>query len=366
MTDKTIGLGFIGLSTGTAWAGRAHVPALRLVPGFEIRALATTRRETAEAAARLYGVPNFTSDAAELVNRPDIDLVVVAVRVPHHLELVELALGAGKAVYCEWPLGNGLAEAEKMSAMAGRATGRNFVGLQGRASPPLRYIRDLVASGHIGEVISTTLVASSGAGAATVEPRLLYGLDRRNGVSMLTVQFGHTIDGLCWALGEFTEISATLANRYPLVMRTDTGEMVGKTVDDQIAVHGLLENGAVASVHYRSGTSQAASFLWEINGSKADLVVTSSSGRLQYAELKVRGTTAAGGLEELAVPESYRLVPGRPGDMHYTLAQAYASVKADLCNGTSTVPDFSQALLRHRLLDAIEASSASGRRQSYL
>jgi predicted dehydrogenase len=62
----------------------------------------------------------------------------------------------------------------------------------------VRYVRDIVASGTIGEVISTTLVASPGAWGATVEPRMIYGLDRANGVSMLTIQFGHAIDALCW------------------------------------------------------------------------------------------------------------------------------------------------------------------------
>jgi len=366
MTDKTTGLGVIGLSTGTAWAARAHVPAVKLVPGFEIRALATTKLETAEAAAKLHGVPSFTSDAAELIARPDVDVVVVAVRVPYHLTLVEQALKAGKHVYCEWPLGNGLDEAEQMAALAADSPGRTFVGLQGHASPPLRYVRDLIAAGHIGEIVSTTLVASSGAWGATIEPRLVYGLDRRNGVSMLTVQFGHTIDGLCWVLGEFAEVSATLATRYPMVQRTDTGEMVEKTIDDQIAVQGVLQNGAVASVHYRSGTSHATNFLWEINGRKGDLVITADSGRLQYADLKIRSAAAGGALEELIVPERYRVVPGAPGDMHYTLSQTYALLQADLREGTANVPDFSHALLRHRLIAAIERASMTGQRQSYL
>ena len=46
---------------------------------------------------------------------PEVDLVVVTVKVPHHRELVPSALEAGKHVYCEWPLGNGLAEARKLA-----------------------------------------------------------------------------------------------------------------------------------------------------------------------------------------------------------------------------------------------------------
>lgn len=367
MAADDIGLGFIGLSGAGSWAGRAHVPALKAVPGYEIRALATSRPESAAEAARTHGVPLYFHDPALLVKRPEVDLVVVAVRVPYHLDLVRAALDHGKMVYCEWPLGNGREEAEQMAALAQEKAVPAFVGLQGHASPTIRYIRDLVASGRIGEVISSTFTASAGAWGATIEPRLVYGLDRSNGVSMLTVQFGHAIDGFCWCLGEFKELSATLATRYPVVKRADTGEEVAKTIDDQIAISGILENGAVASVHYRSGSSQVANFFWEINGSKGDLVITGESGRLQYGDFRIRGTAASGGLEDLPVPESYRLVSGSsPSDMFYTLANAYALMRSDIKLGTDHVPTFADALVRHRMIEAIERSSQTGTRQSYL
>lgn len=367
MAANDIGLGFIGLSSAASWAGRAHVPALKVVPGYEIRALVTSRSETAAQAAQTYGVPFFSHDPEQLVERPEVDLVVVAVSVPYHLELVKAALDAGKMVYCEWPLGNGRGEAEQMAVLAQDKAVPAFVGLQGHASPAIRYIRDLVASGRIGDVISATFVASAGAWGATVEPRLLYGLDSKNGVSMLTVQFGHAIDGFCWCLGEFKELSATLATRYPLVRRTDTGEEVPKTIDDQIALTGTLQNGAVAAVHYRSGASQAASFFWEINGSKGDLVITGDSGRLQYGDFRIRGTSETGELEEWPIPDSYRLVSGcSPSDMFYTLAHAYALMRSDIKLGTDHVATFADALVRHRMIEAIERSSATGTRQSYL
>ena len=367
MAASDIGLGIIGLSPEASWAGRAHVPALQVVSGYEIRALATSRPETAAQAAEIYGVPLYFHDPAELVARPEVDLVVVAVRVPYHLGLVKMALEAGKMVYCEWPLGNGLAEAEEMAALAESKIIPSFVGLQGRSSPAIRYIRDLVASDRIGDVISSTLVASAGAWGATIEPRLVYGLDRKNGVSMLTVQFGHTMDSFCWCLGEFRELSATLATRYPLVKRTDTGEKIEKTIADQIAVTGILDNGAVAAVHYRSGTSQAANFFWEINGSKGDLVITSSSGRLQYADLRIQGTSrTTGHLENLPVPDNYKLVPeASPSDIYYTLAHAYSLMRCDIKLGTANIPTFADAVVRHRMIEAIERASETGARQSY-
>jgi hypothetical protein len=52
-------------------------------------------------------------------------------------------------------------------------------------------------------------------------------------------------------LGAFVEVNATMANRRPQVRNADTGELAPTTVEDQIAVNGVLEGGAVASIHMR-------------------------------------------------------------------------------------------------------------------
>lgn len=61
----------------------------------------TTRRESAAAAAAHYGIPHAFVGHEALVSSPDVDIVVVTVKVPAHLELVTAAMAAGKHVYCE-------------------------------------------------------------------------------------------------------------------------------------------------------------------------------------------------------------------------------------------------------------------------
>jgi predicted dehydrogenase len=70
-----------------------------------------------------------------MVSQPDIDVVAVTVKVPHHRELVSAALAAGKAVYCEWPLGRDLDDARPMAALAAEQGVRTAVGLQARQAP---------------------------------------------------------------------------------------------------------------------------------------------------------------------------------------------------------------------------------------
>ena len=116
---KKIHVGIIGANPDRGWAAEAHIPALKSLPDdFEITALSTSRRESADAAGKIFGVPLAFDNHHDLVNSAGVDVVAITVKVPHHLELATAALGAGKAVYCEWPLGNGLKEAEKLAALA--------------------------------------------------------------------------------------------------------------------------------------------------------------------------------------------------------------------------------------------------------
>src|SRR3954451_18315911 len=79
-----IRVGIVGASASRGFASIAHIPALQALSQFEIAAVCTTRQETAEAAARHYGIPLAFSDPGQLANA-DVDLVTVSVKVPDHL-----------------------------------------------------------------------------------------------------------------------------------------------------------------------------------------------------------------------------------------------------------------------------------------
>src|SRR3954451_24290565 len=213
-TARKIRVGIIGANPDRGWAAEAHIPALRSLPDdFEITALSTTRRESADAAGKRFGVPAAFDNHQDLVNSPAVDVVAVTVKVPYHLELATAALEAGKAVYCEWPLGNGLNEAETLAALAKKQRVLAVAGLQARSAPSVAYVRDLVKQGYVGEVLSTTLVGSGMGWGSTVEPLNAYLNDRKNGATMLSIAVGHTSDALCHCLGEVREVTATMTVR---------------------------------------------------------------------------------------------------------------------------------------------------------
>src|SRR5947208_15072754 len=89
---STRGVGIVGVSPVRGWAATAHIPALRALPNYEIRALSARSAESARAAGEAFGVELVFSDHEQLVTHPDIDLVAVTVKVRHHKELVSAAL----------------------------------------------------------------------------------------------------------------------------------------------------------------------------------------------------------------------------------------------------------------------------------
>src|SRR5205814_5538856 len=100
VTDpKRIRVGIIGANPDRGWAAQAHIPALKsLSHDFEITALSTSRRESADVAAQRFGVRLAFDNHDDLVNSDAVDVVAVTVRVPYHLGLATAARDAGRAV----------------------------------------------------------------------------------------------------------------------------------------------------------------------------------------------------------------------------------------------------------------------------
>src|SRR3989449_10151300 len=106
---STLGVGIVGVSPVRGWAATAHIPALRTLPNYEIRALSAHTSESARAAGDVFGVSAVFSDHEQLVCQPDIVEVAVTYKVPHHREIDSAAITAGKAMCCAWPRRSALA-----------------------------------------------------------------------------------------------------------------------------------------------------------------------------------------------------------------------------------------------------------------
>src|SRR3954463_5351935 len=336
MSATTLGVGIIGVSPVRGWAATAHIPALRALPNYEIRALSAHSAESARAAGEAFGVSEVFADHEQMVTQPDIDLVAVTVKVPHHRALVSAALAAGKAVYCEWPLGRDLDDARAMAALAAERGARTVVGMQARQAPAIEFVQELLRDGYVGEVLSTTMVGVSVPGDVVIQPNV-YMLDESNGANLLTVAFGHSLDALNHVLGEFAELSAVSAIRRPLITAEQTREQILKTAPDQIAVIGTLTSGATASIHVREAVAGGIGFLWEINGTDGTLRITADAAFPGIFPVTVAGARGRSDFAKLAVPvalaQKWPALTSLDRAPAFNVGRAYAAFASDIENG---------------------------------
>lgn len=345
---------------GPGWARLSHAPALQHLPGFTLAAVCTTREESAAAAAQAFGAPRWYHDVDAMLRDPDVDIVSVVVKVPGHHDVVMAALRANKHVYCEWPLGVNRGEAEAMAAFARKQGVKAVVGLQARGDPVLRYLRDLVAEGYVGDVVSVSMSMLTG-GVLERPASRLWDRDRRMGVSALTVRGIHTLDVLCHALGELVEVSTKVSTQVKQWRVVDTGEMVDVDAADSVAVNGVLEGGALLSAFIATVPFNGSGFRMEIFGREGTLRVT-SAGAPQRDVNELSGSKGSAPLARLSVPDSYTEVPAAiPVGPPMNVGHLYLRLGRAIREGGAVDPDFDVAVRRHRLIDAIQQSSDEGR-----
>jgi len=359
MVDK-IRLGFVGANVHSTWASQSHFPALLASPDVELTAVCTTRQETAEEAREAFGAQLAFSDWRELVRAPEIDAVAVVVRVPEHYGPTRAALEAGKHVYTEWPLGRTTAEAEELTDLAHARGLQTAVGLQSRVSPTLMYLKELLATGYVGDVLSIN-VGGFRPGAAEMPSSRTWQADASRGANTLTIAFGHVVDALRFVAGDFARVRTLLKVQTPQWFETDTQRTVEVTSPDTVLVSGELTSGAAASVHVASVRWAGSGFRMEIYGREGTLVVTGSVSSQRGETLRLRGARDGNALADLEVPDRFFVVPRDfPRGDPFNVGQMYTLFAEAIRTGRGGLPTFETALGLHRFLDAVQRSSEAG------
>lgn len=359
----------VGIVGASGWAGVSHLPALAKLPEYTVTAVATTNQASADKAAAAHGVPLAFADAGALAAHPDVDLVVVSVRAAEHAKVVRAALAAGKHVFCEWPLGVDGAEAEDLAREAESAGVMHAVNLQGHHSPDARYVADLVAGGAIGHLESAVLVAAGDPlGGPRIAPDLEWSTDPAAGTSLLTIMAGHFLATLDRTAGRLVEVSARLPRPHDHVevtgtgtgtgIGTGTGRMVPNGVPAQVLLHGVLANGATASVAVHGGSASPDGFLIKLVGSEGTVTATHNRpGTYMHWtdwDIRVNG-------EQVKAPDTYRTAPFDPAAGPIAnVAAVYQEIAEAIAEGRQPHPDFHAAAAHHRVLTAIERSAETG------
>ena len=340
----------------------AHLPRLQSSPNYQIVALCNSSVEAAKAAIREYNLPESTKAYAsydDLANDPDVDLYVVSTRADTHYGVAMPALKAGKNVYVEWPLAATTQQANEMVSLAREKKVKTIVGLQGRASPSIKKVKEIVDSGRLGVIHSVNFQGAIHIWQNNaVGGKYFYFMDRKVGGNLLTIYGGHVLDSLLYAVGELKPGSYTpmLGNLRPRMHKTlDDGSLSKETYEkdtpDQILLQGRLdrEPSAVFSFHLRAGDRFIGSpgSTWRIYGTKGELALEFASAGPQIGPATSFrfSNSDTGEVEEIKIDDG-----GEEWTKLPTQAQNIGRLYEAYANG-SDYGDWELALKRHELLD---------------
>jgi predicted dehydrogenase len=131
---------------------RRLIPAMQRASGCEVLAIASRDAERAAEAARVLQIPRVYGSYAELLADADVDAVYIPLPNSLHAEWTVRATDAGKHILVEKPMALSVAECERMVAAADAADVYLMEAFMYRFHPQHAYVREMVASGAIGEV----------------------------------------------------------------------------------------------------------------------------------------------------------------------------------------------------------------------
>lgn len=115
-------------------------------------------------------------------------------RVDKHFQTVKPSTVADKAIYAEWPLEKSLQEAKEMASLAASHNAKTTVGLQSAFSPVIRKVKQIVDSGRIERLISSSVVGSLGHGGAFGSKTTRFFLERERGGNLISIHGGHALE----------------------------------------------------------------------------------------------------------------------------------------------------------------------------
>ena len=354
--SRPLRIGLVGADRhGRGFGARAHVPAILATPDTELTAVCTTHEESARLAAERHGARRYYVGSEALVEDPEVDLIVIAIRVRSHYPVAWTALKAGKLVYCEWPLGLNSDEAGTLAALAEQVGVPTMVGTQGRHAPGIVHLKNLIAEGYIGRPLFFRM--------AHLLPRFpvrsehWWSAMEEEHSGALGVACSHATDTLEAVLGPIVSLSGYAETLHPDDHYADSGEPFRWTASDTVSYQARMASGVTGSAHISNVTTEQIGFRLEIYGEEGQLFA-STPYYVSYSPLTLIGMRAgAGAAEHLTIPSSLHrageLSEDSPG---YNIAHALASLRDSWLTGIPSAADFADAHRLHRLVATVKRS----------
>jgi len=261
-----IGFGFIGKVHCFGWQ---NLPLFYDQKEFAAKVVkvCTARPETAQRAAEITGAEGGT-DFRAITDDPEIDIVDIATPNDRHCEALEAAIRAQKHIYCDKPLVENAAEAEKIAALLPGYRGIGQMTLMYRFYPAVMRAKQLIDEGRIGRILE---IHGSFLHSGSVSPDTPY--KWKLGAGTIADLGSHIFDVIQYLAGPAESLSATtfIAHGERRDAR-DPQKIVKITAEDAMHCLVRLANGAVGTISaskVATGSEDALSF--SIHGTRGAL-----------------------------------------------------------------------------------------------
>ena len=271
---KELGVGIVGFG----FIGKVHAFAHRTLPLYydplpartRLIGVCTATEKSGEKAREQAGFAFATTDPAELLAHPGIDVVHVCTPNDAHHGFLLDALRAGKHVYCDKPLTRTLAEAEEVAALARATPGAvHRMTFNYRFAPATLRAKELIEGGFLGDVYQFRGAYLHAGYVDPARPRTWRTRMDRSGGGAIMDLGTHIFDLLRHLIGGFDAVSAQLVTRIPMRPDVVTGESSPVDVDDIAVVQVRTASGAVGVLEAsRLATGVQDEMRFEIHGSR--------------------------------------------------------------------------------------------------
>ncbi len=287
------GVGFLG---ATGFIGRPYREEIReSAADARIVALCARRRDRLETAAKEDSAALVTENWREVVEHPDVNLVVVATPDALHHEAVMACAAAGKHVVCEKPVGMNAREAFEMWTAVRDAGVGHYVPFWTRYVPVFVRAREVLRAGTLGDIkVIIYRWHNPRPAAMPITWRDEAGLSAAGSIADVG---SHAYDAVRWILGE--EATRVLAHADVISPpKPDLGAIdLGEAID-----WGGAHSADEAKAKRKGTAPDYANIIWQFAGGAVGSLILSHAPVLRKglaSELELHGTEASMGVDRL-------------------------------------------------------------------
>ena len=361
---------------GYAFMGRAHSNAWRQVSSFfspkltpRLKVICGRDEIAVRKASRRLGWEEWATDWRKVVSRPDIDIVDIATPGDTHGKIAMAAARAGKAILCEKPLANDVAEARAMLAAVRKAGVVNMLCHNYRRAPAVMLARELVARGKLGTIYHYRGTYLQDWPVDPNLPLLWRFRKSKAGSGALGDILSHSLDLGRFVLGsEIVEVAGTLETFVKKRPLPENPRKKGRvTVDDAALALARFDNGAIASIEgTRFAPGRRNYNRFEVNGSRGSLAFhMERMNELEYYSLdddpKVQGFRRSLATDPAHAYFKSWWPAGHIIGYEHTFTHTVFDFLKAVASGKPVKPDFEDGVRNQLALEAIEKAAHTRR-----